>query len=104
MQTKKELLATIEQLELERLNNLTREELVNEYYDWFVESDFLEDVEADSSHNLIVGLMNSYMSYRYDESEEELLEHLKGISGAPLDENVTHDRARDERTIDELIK
>ena len=76
---KKTLLYTIADLELDRLRSLSREELVQEAQDWFIEADDWEQIEKDTSEKLIGDIIEDYMAYREQESEEELEELITRI-------------------------
>ncbi len=72
--SKKQLLQEIEQKEMDRLMSLNNFELTHEYEEWFGE-------EADRDHDsLVAEMLEDFMGYRFDESEEELQEKLKAYS------------------------
>jgi hypothetical protein len=74
IEDKKELLKKIEAKEFDRLNALTFEELEKEVGDWFGEyCSITTTEEADEELEM---LLEDYMRYRSDESEEELLKLL----------------------------
>lgn len=71
---KKQLLQQIEQLELKRLNSLSRKEILAEFIDWFNERPLVND-----SGNMVHDLLTDFMSYRIEETEQELQEALKNL-------------------------
>lgn len=66
---KKQLLQQIEQLELKRLNSLSYKEIYAEYLDWFNERPPL----LNDSGRMVRELLTDFMSYRVENSEQELL-------------------------------
>ncbi len=74
---KKTLLYTIAKLELNRLKALSREALVKEAQEWFIEADDWDKIELDTSEELIDNILNDYMGYREQEDEAELITRLK---------------------------
>lgn len=68
---KKELLRLVAEKEMKRLNNLSLKDLHKEAQDWF--QDEIIPIDRDV---IILELVEDYMRYREEESEEELQEIL----------------------------
>ena len=76
MPSKKDLLRTIEEIELKRINELTLEELQQEIVDWFQCDVGKRETRADLTNDLL----EDYMRYRQDESEQELQDLLEELT------------------------
>jgi hypothetical protein len=72
LESKKELLKAIEQLEIDRLNGLSVAELKDEYLEWFG----IDGIEEVNEPLLSRDLLTDYMRYRQDSGVEELQELL----------------------------
>jgi hypothetical protein len=102
--SKKELLAEVEQLEIDHISKMSESQFLDNYADWFgLDEDEMKEREGIPMSKLFNNYMNSFMEYKYSYDEDELKDHIanhKQFSEEVCDEcGEVHSEDNDKLTI-----